>query len=1186
MDQKVLFDLGVQIKFGKRSNLLECLLKELPKYLKELPLECVFIKHDIIENILIFGNTSDSEMRRGVLPSYRTILVKMQKKIVELKDQKLRPASTSKPTILYLKGTDKVHLGASYPSLNPEDYTQENYEIVKQQAGLKMYSFTPLLDGIIKNVIGFCTENSLICEFGELFLNHIIPLLKELKPFGGEIIRNMINGYIATIGSFIEHSPLNNLTSIEHVLITIIFDVAMKLINIYTLEEWRKEEILRLSVFFTQMNMGVYLYMFSLDDTKFLMKLLTKGERDEPLLYKYSSKIALSVDSIRTFEANLGTFINVRDKKSIDYYKQMHNKLEEIFPALEFTIYPELADRYVESHLKSVLIRYKCASYIDEKDNLYDKSKYLVIKLSYIQSNEIKQNLLKSLLERINSQVTMSIERTAEQVKFVVYEMLRDTELRTRLLINSITSEDHTTRDLGYELLLAYFKRIYAETKDSGKYIIDFIPYLIKHESVSTKAKYLLSELKTLDPRLSLHLTLTQLFSLSPQTRQLAYSSLWLSPLPSSTSSISRGCMAFPGESKELGGQISGLLDPLCSVSSSPSLQSPFFFSSSSGCCSQTASPSDIDSLYSLLSLSFSASSTPHIQEASLRQLSDAVVLFRGQAKVRDVLCCAAMRCWEALREIGSPRPLNALLHTSVATEAARVVACFLEGAAYAGEVKEKIMRDVFEEKGGEEFIRGVCKLVMHSDEKTRNQGLYLLNILLLAGERMKKSLQLNPTEPHKSQPKLFIDSHLSDSFIILFDGNPISFTPFTEKQAKIELLKSKCFALDGYIQGYLEEWQELSKQSNGDVKILKKYKGQILSRRKERILKEGYSSIQEKLSERILYGRASDVNLSILCDWISYARLSILSEAHYFFNPECYEIYQKIMTDSLITSPNIEQFEKVSLLLISILKSRSFKQSFMYSEDLRCFARSIIGYLETNLVPFFSELQVGQVRERISVVNRFMEILACSTHLAFKADDHKLITLIRNKIFCQIFVDKFLKIMRVVESSSAFTDSSLRFVRLTLEIMESHPLRSKFYEIVSFIFDSLMIVESSENFLGTARLNQLLKLAFALISKGRYLPKINEVTRSEDLSSILKSTTVGWIVRLLESRSAELRIRAWNTVVKFQDANMIEMFPSLTDQAMMLVKEPCEFVGVKSLGFTFLSKLCSLLRNQEYYPE
>jgi hypothetical protein len=168
-DQKLLFDIGVQLKFGKRASLLECLLKQLPRYLEDFPVEILSSRHDIIEQLIIFGNSNDSEIKKAMIPTYTVLLSKLKQRIHDLKDERYRNVSESKTSKIALKQTDVSYVALSYPSLDTEAYTKENHELLVRQRPTKFYSFISLVDFTLKNLVNLCTDNKLIADFVELF---------------------------------------------------------------------------------------------------------------------------------------------------------------------------------------------------------------------------------------------------------------------------------------------------------------------------------------------------------------------------------------------------------------------------------------------------------------------------------------------------------------------------------------------------------------------------------------------------------------------------------------------------------------------------------------------------------------------------------------------------------------------------------------------------------------------------------------------------------------------------------------------------------------------------------------------------------------------------------------------------------------------------------------------------------
>ena len=109
-DQKVLFDIGVSLKYAKTDNLVECLLNELPRVFKDFPIEAIFNRKEIVEQIIIFGNSNNEILKAALIPSYKVILEKMLQKLKDLEDNKFRNVSKSKTAHDLLENTDKIYL--------------------------------------------------------------------------------------------------------------------------------------------------------------------------------------------------------------------------------------------------------------------------------------------------------------------------------------------------------------------------------------------------------------------------------------------------------------------------------------------------------------------------------------------------------------------------------------------------------------------------------------------------------------------------------------------------------------------------------------------------------------------------------------------------------------------------------------------------------------------------------------------------------------------------------------------------------------------------------------------------------------------------------------------------------------------------------------------------------------------
>ena len=173
---------------------------------------------------------------------------------------------------------------------------------------------------------------------------------------------------------------------------------------------------------------------------------------------------------------------------------------------------------------------------------------------------------------------------------------------------------------------------------------------------------------------------------------------------------------------------------------------------------------------------------------------------------------------------------------------------------------------------------------------------------------------------------------------------------------------------------------------------------------------------------------------------------------------------------------------------MLELLTSKQFKTSFITSGEAREFVFSILRYFEQNLVPFLIEMNVSQARDNIKLLDCIVKLITNCIKLCMLSKAEKMIIFIRKRIFTKIFIKKFLKIFRVVESENAFNDSSISFVRYSLDILAGHPEIDTFVEIIAFIFDSLLVVNNTDNFIGSSRFDKLLKMTHSLLLKNKYV--------------------------------------------------------------------------------------------------
>ena len=338
----------MQLKFGKRTALLHCLIKELPRFLQDFPIEILSTRADIIEQLIIFGNSNDCELKQALIPSYRLLISKMEARIDMLGEKNYRNSHQSITALKAISLTSDAYIKSCYPSLDPNLYTAEHYRLILRQRPGKYYSFITMVDAFLKNIINLCTDNQLIGDFSELWLHYCLPLLGKLKPLNPKIIKKMTISFLMILGRLLNNSPLDDLTGQEVMLITPIFEVGLRLFLIFGVDEWTKAELFTIRDFINQLHKGVYLYVFDEEQIKVIVKIMEIAENRATGLYKHVRSIVTSIDALRTFEAFCTGFevkgrndFSRREEWLEDYYRK-HRMMKEALEAIEYTNYLEI----------------------------------------------------------------------------------------------------------------------------------------------------------------------------------------------------------------------------------------------------------------------------------------------------------------------------------------------------------------------------------------------------------------------------------------------------------------------------------------------------------------------------------------------------------------------------------------------------------------------------------------------------------------------------------------------------------------------------------------------------------------------------------------------------------------------------------------------------------------------------
>jgi hypothetical protein len=165
--------------------------------LNDFPLETILESDKLVEQLILFGNSNDTELL-GVCSEYmKVIFKKMIDALDKLENRNYRKAQESQAARGHLLSmADQEHLRISYPSLDQQQYSKEAFQTRVSQASTKVYSFVTLLDAFAKNTLNLFTEDSLVSAFVCLLTQYLQPLLARLRAVSGPAVRRLALGYL------------------------------------------------------------------------------------------------------------------------------------------------------------------------------------------------------------------------------------------------------------------------------------------------------------------------------------------------------------------------------------------------------------------------------------------------------------------------------------------------------------------------------------------------------------------------------------------------------------------------------------------------------------------------------------------------------------------------------------------------------------------------------------------------------------------------------------------------------------------------------------------------------------------------------------------------------------------------------------------------------------------------------
>jgi hypothetical protein len=337
-DQKLLFDLAVQLQFAKKSSLLNLLNHQFPQILHDYPLEVLLDQDKLIEQLILFGNANDLELKLAIVPIYQILLQKMVKILENNKKNAFKKVEDSKVARQHLVSkVDEEYLRIAYPSMDPTATTQESHLSKTSNSSRRTYSFTSLLDAIIKNSFNFSVEDQLVGKFVDIFVNHILPILQELVQHSPKQVKRMVLGYLQNFRRLFENTNFKD--EKQSIFLIPIFKTSIALYRTLGVETLNQGDYFGLSKYLQMVLEGYYNYVVFPQDMKDIMSVLKRLDTQEYNKHVEIGKLLFAIESLRDLEVKsylAGNGTNHLSDK-LEEYKQMHQKLTISVNGILFT---------------------------------------------------------------------------------------------------------------------------------------------------------------------------------------------------------------------------------------------------------------------------------------------------------------------------------------------------------------------------------------------------------------------------------------------------------------------------------------------------------------------------------------------------------------------------------------------------------------------------------------------------------------------------------------------------------------------------------------------------------------------------------------------------------------------------------------------------------------------------------
>ena len=365
-DEKFLFDLTVQLKYGDQKVIKKLIIEELATIIADYPLEVLLSQGELINELLVIYRKIDGETQYHLLKLYNKILKKIVKTYEIYADFTLKNYNQAMENLDFIISDDKYHIKHSYPTLdkkrlpsnisttagivtsaNNDSFVQRSTNIKTTGGTINMFS---MFDNILRNSLEFAGIYSFNDQVLALWKQGI-NILNKFKFTAYDLVTEQTKDLLRLFSKILDELGVNGYEDPENLYV---YHIALMLFRVFSAEEYQNMTKSPAKLMLHHLNNAIYRFIFDQREIDIIMIGYAKTLYSE--MYESYHQISVTLkgilamknkeDELSIKRLDLVTVSSLEFEKYIDF-------LNEILPGIGYCGYAQITDMYIDAMLIS-----------------------------------------------------------------------------------------------------------------------------------------------------------------------------------------------------------------------------------------------------------------------------------------------------------------------------------------------------------------------------------------------------------------------------------------------------------------------------------------------------------------------------------------------------------------------------------------------------------------------------------------------------------------------------------------------------------------------------------------------------------------------------------------------------------------------------------------------------------------